>query len=178
MDLVKYLLPPRGKGKARGKERKMIACAENIVKQLQNWPAGQAGEFLASDGELQVSVKMADSDRLGCLLERLEMKGTGGHPLALDPVRVEQEVTYLGEPLKIVELEKYRGKALLRSFPPRRENGTVLFFELVIDRNEGLSLHRFAYDRSLGTRSHTPVPVTRDTLERLLADLVSWASAN
>ena len=176
--MVKYLLPLWGEGKARGKERKMISCAENIVKQLQNWPAGQAGEFLASDGELQVSLKMADSDRLGCLLERLEMKGTSGHPLNLDPIRVEKEVTYLGEPLKIVELEKYQGKALLRSFPPRRENQTVLFFELIIDRNEGLSLHRFAYDRNLGTRSHTPVPVTRDTLERLLADLVSWASTN
>jgi len=178
MDLVKYLLPRRGEGKARGKERKMIACAENIVKQFQNWPAGQAGEFLVSDGELQVSVKMADSDRLGCLMERLEMKGTSGHPLNLDPLRVEKEVTYLGEPLKIVELEKYQGKALLRSFPPRRENGTVLFFELTIDRNEGLSLHRLSYDHALGTRSHTPVAVTRETLERLLADLVSWASTN
>ena len=178
MDLVKYLLPRRGEGKARGKERKMIASAENIVKQLQDWPAGQAGEFLVSDGELQVSVKMADSDRLGCLMERLEMKGTSGHPLNLDPLRVEKELTYLGEALKIVELEKHRGKALLRSFPPRRENGTVLFFELTIDRNEGLSLHRLSYDHALGTRSHTPVAVTRETLERLLADLVCWASTN
>jgi len=178
MNWVKYLLLLGGKGKARGKERKMIASSENLVKQLQNWPAGQAGEFLASEGEVQVSVKMADSDRLGCLLEKVEMKGNGGHPLILDPIRVENEVTYLGEPLKIVEMEKSRGKALLRSFPPRRENGTVFFFELVIDPSEGLTLHRYAYDRILGTRSLTPVPMTRDTLERFLADLVSWASTN
>ena len=156
----------------------MMASAENIVKQVQNWPSGRAGELLAADGGLQVSVKIADSDRLGCLLEGLEMKGTGGLRLSLDPVRVEKEVTYLGEPLKIVELEKYRGKALLRSFPPRREKETVLFLELTIDREEGLSLRRLAYDRSLGTRSPAPIPVTRDTLERLLADLLSWASTN
>ncbi len=153
-----------------------MAKAEHIITQLQRGPFGQAGEILAEDGDLEVRVQLADWDRLGCRLEKLEMKGTQGHSLKLDPIRLEKELTYLGEPLRIVELEKHCGKAILRSFPPRRENGTVSFFEMVLDGPEGLSLTRLAYDRRLGQRSSVPVSITRDTLERLLADLVNLAS--
>ena len=152
--------------------------AEHIIDQLQKGPAEQAGEILATDGDLQVRVQLADWDRLGCLLEKLEMKCTNGHPLKLDPIRIEREMTYLGEPLKIIELEKYYGKAILRSFPPRMENGTVSFFEIALDRSDGLSLTRLTYDRSMGTRSATPTAFTRDNLERVLTDLVSMVSEN
>ena len=149
-----------------------MASAEHIIEQLQNGPSGQAEEILAADGDVQVRLQLADRDLLGCLVEKLEMKGTNGHPLELDPVRIEKEMTYLGEPLRIIEMEKYFGKAILRSFPPRMENGTVSFFEVVIDRSNGLSLTRQAYDRHLGKRSPIPIAFTRETLERLLADLV------
>jgi hypothetical protein len=52
----------------------------------------------------------------------------------------------------------------------------VSFFEMALDGPEGLSLTRLAYDRVLGQRSPVPVCLTRDTLERLLADLVDLAS--
>ena len=153
-----------------------MARAEQIIDQLQKGPSNRAGEILALDGDLQVRVKLADSDRLGCLLEKLEMKSTDGHPLRLDPIRIEREMTYLGEPLRIIELEKHLGKAVLRSFPPRMENGTVSYFEITLDRSDGLSLTRLAYDRNLGTRSLIPAPFTRDTLERVLTDLVNLSS--
>jgi hypothetical protein len=153
----------------------MVAAVEEIMNQLGKWPAGQGGEFRAAEGNLQVRVKMSEADRPGCLLETLELKSTSGL-LSLDPLRVEKEVNYLAEPLKIVELKKHQGRAILRSFHPRTENGTVSFFERVIDRTGGLSLGRLAYNRNLRTRSQTPVLLTRDTLERLLSDLVSLAS--
>jgi hypothetical protein len=173
MNLLLAALGIRGKREANGKDRrKNMARAEQIISQIQKESAGQVKEVLAVDGDLQVRVKLADSDRLGCLLEKLEMKGTNGHELNLDPARVEKEVTYLGEPLRIIELEKFFGRAILRSFPPRMENGTVSFFEMTLDRSEGLSLTRLSYDRSRGERSLIPAPFTRETLERLLTDLV------
>jgi hypothetical protein len=153
-----------------------MAKAEHIIQQLQRGPCGQPEEILAEDGDLEVRVQLADWDRLGCRLEKLEMRGTPGHSLKLDPLRLEEELTYLGEPLRIVELEKHSGKAILRSFPPRSENGATSFFEMVLDGPEGLSFTRLAYDRNLGQRSPVPVSMTRDTLERLLADLVDLAS--
>jgi hypothetical protein len=161
-----------------GKNRKMIAIAENIMHQVRKSSPESNREIVASDGSIQVRVKLADWDRLGCLLERVEVRPTQGSSLKIDPLWIEQEIRYLGEPLKIIELEKYQGRALLRSFPPRRENGTAQFFELVIDPREGLSLNRLSYDRSLGARTQTPIPLTRETLERLLADLVNLASRN
>ena len=173
-NLLKSLFPNWRKKRIERKNRdREMVNAENIIKQLQNGPSGQAEEILAADGGLQVRLQLADQDRLGCLVERLEMKCTNGQSLKLDPVRIEKEMTYLGEPLRIIELEKYWGKAILRSFPPRMENGTVSFFEMVIDRSNGLSLTRLAYDRYLGKRSAIPIPLTRETLERLLADLVN-----
>lgn len=178
-NLLSSLFPNWGRRQAEGKNRdREMVNAEHIINQLQKGPTGQTGEILAVDGDLQVRVQMADWDRLGCLLEKLEMKCTNGHSLKLDPVRIEKEMTYLGEPLRIIELEKYFGKAILRSFPPRMENGTVSFFEMVLNDAEGLSLTRLAYDRSLGKRSPIPVPFTRETLERLLRDLVYLVPEN
>jgi len=153
----------------------MVAAIEKIIDEGEKWPAGQAGEFQAVGRDLQIRVKMSRADRLGCLLEKLELKRANGS-LTLDPIRIEKEVNYLPEPLKIVELKKYHGKAVLRSFPPRIENGTVSFFEMIIDRTDGLSLRRLTCNRNLGTRSQTPALLPRDTLERLLADLVNLAS--
>ena len=170
--------PKMGKAGREGRNRKMIASAENIMEQVRRGPREPNKQILASDGSLQVRVQLADCDRLGCLLESLEIRPTHGCSLNIDPLWIEKEIHYLGEPLKIIELEESQGKALLRSFPPRRENGTVHFFEVVIHPKEGLSLNRLSYDRSLGSRTQTPVPLTRETLERLLADLVSLASKN
>jgi hypothetical protein len=155
-----------------------MARAEHIIHQMQKESAGQAKELLAADGDLQVRVKLADSDRLGFLLEKLEMKGRNGHELKLDPVRIEKEVTYLGEPLRIVELEKFIGRAIIRSYPPRMENGTVSFFEMTIDRSEGLSFTRLCYDRGQSKRYPVPASFSRETLERLLSDLVSLVTEN
>ena len=153
----------------------MAAAGEKIIDQLGKWPAGQEGEFRAAEGDLQVRVKMSEAGRAGCLLETVELKSTSGS-FSLDPIRVEKEVNYLPEPLRIVELKKHQGRAVLRSFPPRTVNGMVSFFEMVIDRTDGLSLGRVAHNRKLGTRSPTPALLTRETLERLVADLVSLAS--
>jgi hypothetical protein len=169
------LSPGGAAGKQQGEKREMVAAVKEIMDQLGKWPAGQGGEFRAAEGDLQVRVKMSEAGRMGCLLETLELKSTSGS-FSVDPIRIEKEVNYLAEPLKIVELKKYQGRAILRSFPPRTVNGTVSFFEMVIDRSDGLSLGRLAYNRNLGTRSQTSALLPRDTLERLLADLVSLAS--
>ena len=166
--------PSVGQG-GGSKEKKMVAAVEKIMDQLGKCPAGQGGEFRAAEGDLQVRVKMSQADCPAFRLVTLELKSTSGL-LSLDPIRVEKEVNYLAEPLKIVELKKHQGSAILRSFPPRTENGTVSFFEMVIDRTDGLSLGRLAYNRNLRTRSQTPALLTRDTLERLLSDLLSLAS--
>ena len=149
--------------------------AEHIISQMRRDLPGQEGEIQAMVGSLQVRLQLADWDRLGCLLERLEIKHPRGGSLGLDPARIAKEVTYLGEALAVIEAEEDGKKAILRSAPPRRDGEVVCFFEMVLDRSEGLSLVRYAYDRVRGERLSVPAPLTISALERLLADLMVLA---
>jgi hypothetical protein len=149
--------------------------AEHIINQIRRVLSGPAGEIQAMVGDLQVRLKLSDRDRLGCLLERLEIKHAQGNPLGLDPARIEGKVTYLGEALAVIEAEENGKKAILRSAPPRTDGELVSFFEMILDRSEGLSLVRYAYDRVRGERLTVPAPLTISTLDRLLTDLVDLA---
>jgi hypothetical protein len=133
------------------------------------------GEFQARVDGLRVRLQLADWDRLGCLLERLEITEAQGGFLRLDPARIEAKVTYLGEPLAVIEAEEHGKKTILRSAPPRRDGEEVSFFEMVLDRSEGLSLVRYAFDRVRGERFTVPAPLTVSTLDRLLTDLMALA---
>jgi hypothetical protein len=149
--------------------------AEHIINQVQRVLSCPGGETQAVVGDLRVRLKLADWDRLGCLLERLEIKHAQGGPLGLDPARIEGKVTYLGEALAVIEAEEDGKKAILRSAPPRRDGEVVCFFEMVLDRLEGLSLVRYAYDRVRGERLIVPAPLSISTLDRLLTDLIDLA---
>ena len=124
---------------------------------------------------LQVRLKLADWDRLGCLLERLEIKHARGDSLGLDPACIAEKVTYLGEALAVIEAEEDGKKTILRSAPPRKDGELVCFFEMVLDRSEGLSMVRYANDRVRGERLTVPAPLTISTLDRLLTDLMALA---
>ncbi len=138
---------------------------------------GGAGEIQIVAGDLQARVRLADWDRLGCLLERLELRHTRGLPLHIAPASVEKAVTYLGETLRVIETEEARGRALLRSAPPSLREGRIAFFEMVLDRGEGLSLARYVYDRERQQRQSVPAPLTRHALEHLLDDLLALAGS-
>ena len=149
--------------------------AEQIISQMRKDLPRPDGEIDAMVGDLRVRLKLADWDRLGCLLERLEIRQAQGGSFGLDPARIEAKVTYLGETLALIEAEEGGKKAILRSAPPRRDGEEVCFFEMVLDRSEGLSLVRYAYDCGRRERSAVPAPLTISTLDRLLTDLLSLA---
>jgi hypothetical protein len=149
---------------------------EGIIQQLATHPTGCAGEIQLSAGDLTVRLHLADWDRLGCLLESLDVQSAQGAPLVFDPIRITERVTYLGETLEVIEVISGAGWALLRSAPPCTRDGTVSFFEMILDRQHGLSLTRYAVDRERGERTRVSAPLTRHALERLLADLLELAS--
>ena len=152
-----------------------MTLAKRITDQLQKAPSGHPGEIQAAGGEFRVEVKLADCDRLGCLLNSLELENSQGGPLALDPSRIEGQVTYLGERLEVIETEGKTGRTILRSAPPRIDGNTISFFEMVLDPDEGLSMARYEYDRERRERTSVPAPLARETLERLLNDLIELA---
>jgi hypothetical protein len=110
------------------------------------------------------------------LLEALEVRSVHGIPLPFDPTRIAQRMTYLGEPLEVIEMVNEGEWALLRSAPPCANEESVSFFEILLDRHRELSLRRYAVDRKCGERRSIPAPLTRHTVERLVVDLVDLAS--
>jgi len=152
--------------------------AECINNQLEGAPCEKESEVLAVDDELRVYLKLADCDRLGCLLEKLNLEQTKDGRVAFDPVRIAAKVTYLGERLAVIETEGRKGRTILRSCPPRTDGEAIGFFEMVLDQSMGLSLERYTYDARMGTRKRVATPLTRDFLDRLIRDLIELARAN
>lgn len=148
--------------------------ASQVMARLREGPDG-AGEIRAADGELQVCLKVSDWDRLGCLLDRLEITSAAGARLAFDAERLAATVTYLGEKFRVIETEPGR-TAVLRSEAPGSQEGRVAFFEMVVDRTRGLVLTRQAFERGVGERAVVPATLTRQALERLVADLLGLLS--
>jgi len=154
-----------------------VTRAEQLIQQLKEHPPDRSGEIRLTEGGLEIRVQLADWDRLGCLLEGLEIQHAQAVPRACDPIRILDKVTYLGETLKLIEVDADAGRAILRSSPPCVFEDGVSFFELVLDRARGLSLTRQTFDRQEGERRRVPAPLTRHVLERLLVDLVDCVSA-
>ena len=146
--------------------------AENIIEQLQRSPLAQAAEILSFDDTLRLELRLADCDRLACLLDSLKLEHKQVGSLALDPERIETQVTYLGERLKTIETGGRERKTIMRSLPPRVWQDVVSFFEIVLERSTSLSLVRYMYSPKLGRRIAVPATLTWDTLERLISDLI------
>jgi hypothetical protein len=125
-----------------------------------------------------ISLRLADLDRLGCLLENAELKPAPGSRLNVDPAGLAQKLSCLGETLVIIEQEKEEGRAVLRSSPPSVDDTRIDFFELVVDRDEGLSLARYTYDRAGEGRKMIAAPLTTQALGRLMGELKMLASGN
>ncbi len=150
--------------------------AQQIRTQLDQAPRGEGGVIQVGEGDVEVHLRLADWDRLGCLLERVELRHSRGLPLRITPAAVAETVTYLGEALRVIETEEATGRTILRSAPPSRWEGNIAFFELLLDRAQGLSLTRYAYDRQREERQAIPAPLTRHALERLVDDLLALAA--
>ena len=152
-----------------------MTLSQRIIEELRTAPSGQGAEICAFDEKLWVEVELADSGRLGCLLDRLDVQPGGGCNLNIDPIRMTQKITYLEEELEIIEVEGQGRRTVLRSAPPRKEDQTTSFFEMVLDPAKGLSLVRYRYDPGMGERTPVSAPLARETLERLVDDLINLA---
>ena len=155
-----------------------MSLAAHINDQFEKAPFDQPSRIRVSHGDLRVKVKLADWNRLGCLLERVDVEHSQGGKLTVNPSRIEEQVTYLGEKLGVIENEGEGGTVVLRSKPPRIDGGISSFFEMVLNQNRGISLVRHKHDPQLGQRVQVPAALTRDALERLVSDLIDLAKEN
>jgi hypothetical protein len=134
--------------------------------------ASKETEFVKTrKGEFHTIVYFSDQDRIGCLLERVEVRPLHDTRLLVDPSLVSKALTQLDGGLAVVEAEGPGHRAVLKSALPRTVGSTIQFFEMVIDPRSGMVLRRCVFDYGSGERGTVPFAMTRENLDRLVGDL-------
>ena len=127
---------------------------------------------------------------------RLALLGAAGSPIgvafdqlsfaALDPDpalaiadlrawgdRLAARMTYLMEPLVVLEVDGLAGSAELRSQAPTARGEVRSFYEVRLGRDRSLRMQRVAFDAATRRRQPTPCQLTGEMLGRLADDLVA-----
>jgi hypothetical protein len=89
--------------------------------------------------------------------------------------RLADRLTYLMEPLAVLEHDLGSGELVLRSQTPTARDGRRTFYEVRLRRDGTMRLGRVAFDDSARTRTPAPCRMTVEALERLADDLVACA---
>ena len=97
---------------------------------------------------------------------------SGGARILVEPAEVARRLAYLEGGLTVVEVEGPGKRAVLKSAVVRREGGTRQFLEVRIDPVDGITLAHYRYDDAAGNRKGIACPMTYDTLDRLVSDLL------
>ena len=82
--------------------------------------------------------------------------------------------SYLSENFKTIEIDRYTNQVQIRSYPPYQQNGQRFYFEIIMDFNAGIfKLYRVCADVNTNSTKKYPFVVSEETLQRLLADIIS-----
>ena len=139
-------------------------------------------ESVVAEGEgVTIRCDFERAEGVGCSLTQIDLVEEGGRPLDPGELRgwaeqVCERVTYLLEPLGLVEVDAQSGAAVVRSKPPHRRGGRIAYYEMIADRNRHASLRRYQYDVASKKRSAVAFPLTREQLGFLVDDLAETAS--
>lgn len=117
-------------------------------------------------------------DRLGCALGRLSVQSPALEAASLGRLEsisqaLAARLTYLLEPIAVLETDTEDQSVQMRSHPPQREGRQSSYYELLA-RPGQLELRRYVKQPGQ-PRSQVVAHLTREVLHRLIADLMQAA---
>lgn len=135
------------------------------------------GEVTVAEGRHRISLQLTATSPLGVALDALEYIDEGATNLSSVALRawakgLTERLTYLMEPLVLLELDDEAGVAELRSKVPSTRENARSYYEVRIDHAGTIRLRRITFDASDRRRNSVPCQLTREALERLVDDLV------
>src|SRR3974390_3390708 len=103
----------------------------------QQLSKSEAGGFHVSSGDWAITLLADKADTLSCALKELALDRAAPIREELDQwaQRVAATATGLMEPLRVIEIDRPLGKALLRSETPSERDGKAFYYELVLERS-------------------------------------------
>lgn len=133
--------------------------------------ASTAAHRLALNGAIGSAVGVACADLTFAAIEAAPPLGTTDLRAWGD--RLAARLTYLMEPLIVLEVDGEAGSAELRSQAPTTRGEVRSFYEVRLGRDRSLQLRRTGFDTATRRRRATPCQLTGEMVARLADDLVA-----
>jgi hypothetical protein len=130
------------------------------------------------EGPSRLTVHLSALDSVGLACSALEFATTSRSEWSSEALqdwgqRLAGRVTYLMEPLKVLEIDADGGTIQIRSQSPTPRAEQHAYYEVRLFRQGNLRLERFVFDHATRQRHQTPCQLTREVLERLADDLAA-----
>jgi hypothetical protein len=131
------------------------------------------------DGRVEADLVAVDA--IGCSFQTLALSTSKLAAASLDELKavsqtLTSKLTYLLEPIGLVEADADRCSIQLRSNPPQKGEDGTSYYELMVRRGGDITLSR--YSKTSGQlRRIIPANVTREVLARLADDFVAAVSS-
>lgn len=143
---------------------------------------GVAGPLTVEDGPSRLSLDVAANTPVGVALEGLELtaEASGGWTLESHRAwgdRVAGRVTYLMEPLVVLEADEVGQEVELRSQRPSQKGDRSSYYEIRMGPGGRLRMSRVAFDAGDRRRKPCEFQLTREVLERLVDDLEATSAS-
>jgi hypothetical protein len=153
---------------------KKIAAALDENTKAYNFPCSVTIE----EGSSRLTLHLTGLDAVGVAFSILEFATTRRSDWSSELLRgwgdrLASRVTYLMEPLKVVETDAHGGEVQIRSQRPTPRDEQQSYYELRLYRQGTLRLQRFVFDDETRERRQTPCQLTREVLERLADDIAA-----
>jgi len=153
---------------------KKIAAALDENTKAYNFPCSVAVE----DASSRLVLHLTGLDTVGVAFTDLEFATTSRTDWSSEALkrwgdRLASRVTYLMEPLKVVETDALEGEVQIRSQRPTPRDDQRSYYEMRLFRQGTLRLQRYAFDQETRERRQTTCQLTREVLERLADDIAA-----
>jgi hypothetical protein len=135
-------------------------------------------EVAVEEGPHRLSLSLTALDAVGVAFASLEFTTSARPEWSSDALRewgsrLAGRVTYLMEPLKVVEVDAAGGEVDLRSEAPTTRDEHRSYYQVRLFHTGRLRLERRAFDEASRTRRTVACHLTREVLERLADDIVA-----
>jgi hypothetical protein len=129
-------------------------------------------------GPNRVTLHLTALDAVGLAFSSLEFATTSRAEWSSEALnewgsRLSSRITYLMEPLKVLEIDAGGGEVQLRSQNPTARNAERGYYEMRLFRQGMLRMQRFTFDEATRQRRPSACQLTREVLERLADDIVA-----
>jgi hypothetical protein len=139
--------------------------------------AGGQGLMRVDRPQARIEADLIVVDAVGCAFQTLGLVSDRLAGVALDQLKTISEaltrrLTYLLEPIGLIEADADRCSVQLRSRPPHKSEDGTYYYELMVRRGGDITLSRYC-QRPGQMRQIVPAQVTREVLVRLADDFLA-----